>query len=225
MKINMSMNVAEVRFDWDSFSTVKSMLKGKPGVYVIHKNEDTVLYIGMSKDLSSRLAQHVLNKGGKDLQGAVYCEVYLTESSAMADILETYLINKLKPELNFGKAVYKEFVQDSETSLYEIESRAVDMTQELEDLCFDLYSNHADYKGEQEPSLGEELYLIRSIREKERELRRLRSLAGRYRRRSGTLSEDIAATRASQSDYAYKHLPRIREYFGNVDMYEEAVTA
>jgi len=72
----------------------------KPGVYVIRNKKGDVQYVGMSKQLKTRIAQHA---DQKDVPGASSVQTRTTRSEKRAQRLEEDYIKRYKPKYNIQK--------------------------------------------------------------------------------------------------------------------------
>lgn len=79
-------------------------LKHLPGVYLMHDDEDTIIYIGKAKDLQKRVSQYFLRpqagKVAKMVFEAAYFETIITNNEKEALILEMHLIQTHYPKFN-----------------------------------------------------------------------------------------------------------------------------
>lgn len=81
-----------------------------PGVYVF-KNEDTVLIVGSTSNLHTRVNSAYYNNYMKDFHRSndpilyTHIDIYLTEDSFLVTTLEYVLIRKLKPLYNKEKLI------------------------------------------------------------------------------------------------------------------------
>ncbi|MBE6133186.1 MAG: excinuclease ABC subunit C [Erysipelotrichaceae bacterium] len=79
-------------------------LKHKPGVYLMHDIDDTIIYVGKAKDLYKRVSQYFLRpqvgKVAKMAETAEYFETIITENEKEALVLEMNLIHKYYPRFN-----------------------------------------------------------------------------------------------------------------------------
>lgn len=73
------------------------------GVYYMHSNNGTIIYIGKSKNIKKRLRQHFIsdNKKSKQIQKEVFSVSFeLTGNDLIAQLKESHEIKKLKPKYN-----------------------------------------------------------------------------------------------------------------------------
>lgn len=79
-------------------------LKHLPGVYLMHDDEDTIIYIGKAKDLQKRVSQYFFRpqagKVAKMVFEAAYFETIITNNEKEALILEMHLIQTHYPKFN-----------------------------------------------------------------------------------------------------------------------------
>lgn len=146
------------------------------GVYVMYSKSDEVLYVGKSADLSRRLISH-------RRESPFYIDVcrivlYKCGDGRNMDILETLLIDELKPTYNKSKTYYRsrEYSEEISEISYEIDAIKQEiryLEQDIEMLnpdYGDTYDSNYDYDGF---SLESEIEPVRN------EINRLR---GRIRR-------------------------------------------
>ena len=82
------------------------MLPDKPGVYIMHSADDTVIYVGKAKILKNRVRQYF--GSGKNhtpkvkamVSNIAYFEYIITDSELEALVLECNLIKKYRPRYN-----------------------------------------------------------------------------------------------------------------------------
>lgn len=80
-------------------------LPNKPGVYIMHDKEDTIIYVGKAVSLKNRVRQYFRkNKKTKRIQNMVslidHFEYIVVDNEAEALILECNLIKKNRPKFN-----------------------------------------------------------------------------------------------------------------------------
>lgn len=88
----------------EDFTKLLYEISGKHGCYLLYDKNNTLIYVGKSVNLSSRITSSISERG------ATKATVSLTETEADMHILEPYLIGTLKPILN------KEFSCNDKTS-------------------------------------------------------------------------------------------------------------
>ena len=88
----------------ERIKTCISNLKHLPGVYLMHDNDDKIIYIGKAKDLYKRVSQYFLRpqvgKVAKMAFEAEYFETIITNNEKEAFILEMNLIQTHYPKFN-----------------------------------------------------------------------------------------------------------------------------
>ena len=102
------MKVAGVPLWWFSMNEKIKIgitnLKHKPGVYLMHDENDTIIYVGKAKDLQKRVSQYFLRpqvgKVAKMVENADHFETIITENEKEALVLEMNLIHKYYPRYN-----------------------------------------------------------------------------------------------------------------------------
>lgn len=83
-----------------------SRLPDKPGVYIMHSSDDTVIYVGKAKILKNRVRQYFFDtarhtpKVRAMVSNIAYFEYIITDSEIEALVLECNLIKKYKPKYN-----------------------------------------------------------------------------------------------------------------------------
>jgi hypothetical protein len=90
--------------------------KNLRGVYLLF-NENSLLYIGKTNDLKTRLGTHI-RRNPIYKKECNRIEIYIIESQIDMDIYETYLINVMKPLYNKDKVFIDKFPSDSNQDLY-----------------------------------------------------------------------------------------------------------
>jgi len=82
-------------------------LPQKPGVYIMHNEEDKIIYIGKAKKLKNRVQSYFKDEDKLDrpktqvlMRHFSYLEYILTDTEKEALILEANLIKKYKPPYN-----------------------------------------------------------------------------------------------------------------------------
>lgn len=81
-------------------------LPEKPGVYIMHSSDDTVIYVGKAKILKNRVRQYFrdskahTSKVRAMVSNVAYFEYIITDSETEALVLESNLIKKYKPKYN-----------------------------------------------------------------------------------------------------------------------------
>ncbi len=81
-------------------------LPEKPGVYIMHSEDDTVIYVGKAKILKNRVRQYFRNNSGHTpkvramVSKVAYFEYIITDSEIEALVLECNLIKKYRPKYN-----------------------------------------------------------------------------------------------------------------------------
>lgn len=190
------MNVSiEIKSDTHNYRVKKlrtylHKFKEAPGVYVFYDINNTVLYVGKSKNLQRRLRQH-LSGSNVNLSDAYYCTIHVTNSENSADILETYLINELEPAYNIDKAVFKSFSEYASESLQEVLMQIKELQLEIEELTEELreYAPNV-YEDDDFEVLGEHLWITEHIRQIRTNIARLKRRASVYLRRGGKSLND-----------------------------------
>jgi hypothetical protein len=85
-------------------------VKNKKGIYFLYDWENNLAYIGKSIRLQRRISDHILNKES-NLYNYRYLlshvKVIYCKNELDMELLETYLINKLKPYLNIDYKIPK----------------------------------------------------------------------------------------------------------------------
>lgn len=92
-----------------SFNIVKG-IQSRGGIYVYRNSNNEPLYVGISRDLHKRVADHLRpNRGNKDLHKFLTTHkdcsvtVYYEENEGYRDVYESYLIDQLRPRYNVAK--------------------------------------------------------------------------------------------------------------------------
>jgi hypothetical protein len=80
-------------------------ISNKKGVYYLYNKDEKLIYIGKSKNVKSRIKQHLASSRFK--AEIFKISYFIVETSVEIDIYETYLIDKFKPIHNVGKTFYK----------------------------------------------------------------------------------------------------------------------
>lgn len=103
---------------------------GLNGVYVMRDISDVCLYVGKTKDFVKRVRQHA--RQSDFYRSIEYVEFYYNSNEYKKDIIETYLINELKPIYNKAKTYYLQ--RDLEEKLSEIEEEEHSIRSEINDI-------------------------------------------------------------------------------------------
>lgn len=127
MKINISLPDT---FRDVSKDNTRDSASIKSGVYVFYDSNSIALYVGKTSKFTRRMKEHA--KSSPFFHMANYVRVYELESEYEKDIIESYLINSLKPQYNKAKTFYMQ--EDYEEMLYEIDERINDLIDRLNDL-------------------------------------------------------------------------------------------
>ena len=83
-----------------------SLLPEKPGVYIMHSDDDTVIYVGKAKILKNRVRQYFQSSKNHTpkvramVSNVAYFEYIITDSETEALVLECNLIKKYRPKYN-----------------------------------------------------------------------------------------------------------------------------
>lgn len=84
-----------------------NMIPNKSGIYKFYGDNYELLYIGKAKYLKTRIKQHLGNNRENNTKLIKHnfkkVNYILIEDPVDRDIIETYLINLLKPKLNISK--------------------------------------------------------------------------------------------------------------------------
>lgn len=81
-------------------------LPAKPGVYIMHDNTDTIIYVGKAVSLKNRVRQYFQSsrnhssKIKKMVSHIAYFEYIITDSELEALVLECNLIKEHRPKYN-----------------------------------------------------------------------------------------------------------------------------
>ena len=87
--------------------TDPNLLPGKPGVYIMHDEDDEIIYVGKAKNLKKRVRSYFKDEEKLDhpktrilMKHFSYLEYILTDTEKEALILEATLIKKHTPHYN-----------------------------------------------------------------------------------------------------------------------------
>src|SRR5690625_497842 len=133
MSINISIDVAS--FVISRNDVFGKGYEGLSGVYVLKDAKDVSLYVGKTVNLKSRMMGH---RRESDFFREVYdIQFYPVANEFEKDILETYLINELKPIHNKAKTYYLQ--EDYELMLSDINEEIDEISSELKfsEMCFE----------------------------------------------------------------------------------------
>ena len=93
-------------------------LPSKTGVYYIHKEDGSLIFIGKSKNIKKRVNQHFtgITKSAKKIQNEVYAVTYEETGSELIALLKEAeeikihrpIYNRMSPKSNFSWAIYTE---------------------------------------------------------------------------------------------------------------------
>lgn len=80
----------------------------KPGIYQFYNSEKELLYVGKAANLKTRIKAHLSGKSNTHLfyEDFHHVRVYCLSDPADRELLETYMINKLKPKYNISKVYF-----------------------------------------------------------------------------------------------------------------------
>jgi hypothetical protein len=205
--MNLSINIESesLRLEYTGLRKNVNALRDKCGVYVFYDSLNNPIYVGMSRNLRKRLLVHSYGSN-VDLSNANYCVVHITSDVGQADMLETHLINELKPELNISKAAFHEFVVSTEDRLGEVEYEIENLERELEEIQTELY-DYSDEDGGFD-DLGEHLHMITEKSRMESEIVRLKRLTATLKMRgarslSNMTAEEQAANERKRRSVAF----------------------
>lgn len=115
------------------------------GVYVMRGSDGEVIYVGKSGDVAKRLKGH--KRDSEFFPQAVRLDIYETNGACHRDMLETYLINELKPIYNrsktyFRAAEYGEEVEEIEYEIGELAAEIDELRRELDGLSVNDLRNY-----------------------------------------------------------------------------------
>lgn len=85
------------------------LLRGVGGVYIFYNRYGEALYIGISRNVRKRIADHMQGNGNADLfrylqnNTAVTVSVFYEPNIAYREVYEGYLIHLLEPRYNVAK--------------------------------------------------------------------------------------------------------------------------
>lgn len=104
------------------------------GVYVMFDDDGVVLYVGKTKDFARRQKEH--RQYSRFYRNVAKIDFYRTSTAYDREILETHLINELKPKHNKSKSFFRESeyhaeLDEIEWELDELFADINDMTEEL----------------------------------------------------------------------------------------------
>lgn len=104
------------------------------GVYILYGENGAVIYVGKSVDIAKRLSSHAKDSDFfNDVKSLGY---YRTLGGYEMEILETYLINELKPLANKGKTYFR--AHEYSERISEIDSEINELVEEVEYLQSDI---------------------------------------------------------------------------------------
>lgn len=89
-----------------NFEAELALLPEKPGVYIMHSQDDTVIYVGKAKILKNRVRQYFQSNKNHTpkvkamVSNVAYFEYIITDSETEALVLECNLIKKYRPKYN-----------------------------------------------------------------------------------------------------------------------------
>lgn len=104
------------------------------GVYVMYGEDDEVIYVGKSIDISKRLSGHARDSDFYDSVKSL--GYYRTVGGYESEILETYLINELKPSANKGKTYFRS--SEYSSRIFDLDVEINELMQEIEYLQTDI---------------------------------------------------------------------------------------
>lgn len=201
MKVSLELTYEIEEFARHEFGTKRYTVQGKSGVYILMDKRGTVLYVGMSRDLGARLRAHISGYSNVDTSRLEKIRVLLTQSTSVADMLETYMIRELRPLFNINKTEQLDVEDESPDHMYIIECRIKETQDLLEELMAELEYDRESYEEDGDSAtdkemLGRELYLLREVGKAESLLVRLRREKSLLRRRGAVPMEIEGKTAA-----------------------------
>lgn len=112
-------------------------LKEKGGVYFLYNVDDELIYVGKSKNLYSRINQHITGHGKSiNFSHLIYrIDVVFESDELYRELYETYAINTLKPIYNISKVYKAKQTEDQ----YKIQTRLDELISEREYLRYEIY--------------------------------------------------------------------------------------
>lgn len=99
-------------------SQVEIIPKGVGGIYLLYGDNGDLLYVGKSKNLKSRVKSHVNGKSDntRDFSEKISkIQCIFTDSTLDQDVIETLIINKLKPCMNRDKTYFRDIKDEFPT--------------------------------------------------------------------------------------------------------------
>ncbi|MFC5732162.1 GIY-YIG nuclease family protein [Cytobacillus gottheilii] len=116
--INITIPNVDLSF---SVSGIYNIPNNMAGLYLFYNDENVLMYVGQTRDLRTRIKLH-LNPKTKTSSGIYHnfkwVEVIFEEDDLSRELYETYMINTLKPLLNFDKVItYKTSRYDNSYNL------------------------------------------------------------------------------------------------------------
>jgi excinuclease UvrABC nuclease subunit len=102
-----------IQVDLENKTTLTQHAPAQPGVYLFLNSDQKVIYVGKSKNLKRRLSQYVHakrlkkhRKMRKILSEAASVQIETCETELRAELLETRLIQRLRPKWNIAGAFH-----------------------------------------------------------------------------------------------------------------------
>ncbi len=135
MKIDITINTEPTEIRKEDLLNINNA--GINGVYVMWDVDGSCLYVGKTNNLRSRMYGH---RRESDFYSLIeYLDVYKNSNEFQKDVLETYLINDLRPLFNIAKTFYKQ---------EEYEMTLSDINEEIDELKSEIKMMSWEYDGE-----------------------------------------------------------------------------
>lgn len=158
------------------------------GVYFLYSRKDELLYVGQSKNVYTRIKQHIAGRdsSGRFADDIELITVYFVSDDYEREIYETYAINEYKPLYNTGKVFFNnitsagleidEMIHELDEEKWEliVENRKINAKEDDDSIFLDYEASHEKLR-----DWGVMMRNTERIDEIDAEIRRLRREKGR----------------------------------------------
>lgn len=152
MEIKIQVNTKPALIEKDMF--VNRKYEGFGGVYVMRDVKDVPLYVGKTSNFRNRMVGH--RRDSDFYREIEYIELYHSYNEYKKDILETYLINELRPIHNIAKTYYLQ--DDYQLMLSDVDEEISELVSEIEYIEYYLYTPlNEQYPDSHVPEMCEQL--------------------------------------------------------------------
>ena len=160
-------------------------LKGVSGLYMLYDKYNTLLYIGISINLRSRLKNHISGYGNSSdfYQHISKMVLYRVDDKTDMEIYESWSIRELRPIYNRAKTNNNFANTRISEHINELEQRKVDILESIREINdgYDVFELDEEYFEDEFYSLGNELKKRQLLDELSDKLDEINNKLGRLR--------------------------------------------